>query len=113
MKEDAEEIKKYRQEVAVKIIKEYQNLIDKVFEITQKDLLDSEIKKAKDEESEKKYLDKIAHREKALDQIPVILDKIENIESKHLRETENETSADSTKTTNNSDVHPSKRHARN
>lgn len=94
----------YRKEKTDEVVEKYQDLIDKVFEVTDKDLLDAEIKKATNEESEKKLLDKISHRKKALEIVEDLLDRIERLENKF--------SDTGDKTEPGESLHPTKRFAK-
>lgn len=107
---ELDDIKKYRIETTTKLVDKYRDLIDKIFTIAEKDLLDSEIKNAKDKDSEKKYLDKIKHREQALDQIQGILQKVETLE-RSIEEKEGDD--DLPKKENDKNLHPTKRRSRN
>jgi hypothetical protein len=95
----------YRKEKSEQLIEKYKDLIDKTFEVVDQDKLKYEIEKS-DSESEKKYLDKIKARRQALDEITVILDKIELLE-KH----SGEDTGEGEETTVTIKKHPTKRYA--
>ncbi len=75
-----EKIKAYRKETTEELIENYKDLIKKTFEVTDKDLLQEKIDGADEKETEQKYLDAIKKRRVALDEIDMMLDKIEKLE---------------------------------
>ncbi len=75
------EIKEYRKKQSLDLIEKYKDLISKTFTVVDKDLLQGKIDSDVDEnESEQKYLDAIKKRRIALDEVDLILDKIEKLE---------------------------------
>lgn len=79
-KTEAEKTKEYRKETSVELIENYKNLIEKTFKVTDKDLLEDKLNSESDKETEQKFLDAIKRRRVALDEIDVMLEKIEKLE---------------------------------
>lgn len=75
------EIKKYRQDKTVELIESYKDLIKKTFEVVDKDLLQEKIDDKVDaKQSEQNFLDAIKKRRSSLDEVDLMLDKIEKLE---------------------------------
>lgn len=79
---DKGETKKYSQTKTEELIENYKDLIDKTFEVTDKDLLQKRLDEESEEESEEKYLNAIKKRRVALDEVDLMLDKIEKLETR-------------------------------
>lgn len=79
--DDSNALKEYRKVNSLKLINEYRDLIEKTFTVVDKDLLQDKIdKKGDDNETEQKYLEAIKKRRVALDEVDLMLDKIEKLE---------------------------------
>ena len=74
------EIRKYRKETTEYLIKSYRDLIKKTFEIIDKDLLQTKIDGEDEKDTEQRFLDAIKKRRLALDEVDLMLDKIEKLE---------------------------------
>lgn len=79
-KTDAEKTKEYRKKTSLELIDNYKDLIKKTFKVTDKDLLDEKLNSESDKETEQKFLDGIKRRRVALDEIDLMLEKIEKLE---------------------------------
>jgi hypothetical protein len=79
-KTDAEKTKEYRKQTSLELINNYKDLIEKTFTVTDKDLLQDKLNSESDKETEQKFLDAIKRRRVALDEIDLMLDKIEKLE---------------------------------
>lgn len=79
--EETTELKDYRKDKSMKLFEAYKDLIEKTFEVIDKDLLQEKIDDDEDEkQSEQRFLDAITKRRKALDEVDVMLDKVEKLE---------------------------------
>lgn len=79
--DDSNALKEYRKEQSLELINKYKDLIDKTFTVADKDLLQEKIdKEGDDNETEQKYLEAIKKRRVALDEVDLMLDKIEKLE---------------------------------
>ena len=79
--EDVDKIKSYRKEKTLQLIDKYKDLIDKTFSVADKDLLQDKIEQdGDDSQTEQKYLEAIKKRRIALDEVDLMLDKIEKLE---------------------------------
>lgn len=105
----ADETRDFRIDKTLELIDKYKTLIDKIFDTIDMDLLGGEIDKVKDSDSEKKILDKCRARRQALEEVEVLLGKIENLEATHLRTSKGEVVPSGI----DENLHPSKRHSRN
>jgi|GEM_PF-1515167 len=110
--QDGNEVKKYRKEKTLELVEKYKDLIDKTFEILDKDLLQNKIDSADSgneggKETEEKYLESIKKRRMSLDEVDVMLDKIEKLEGTLFN---NNQDGDEIQTTTSSN--PTKRFAR-
>lgn len=74
--------KTYSEETTETLIDNYKDLIKKTFEVTDKDLLQEKIDAESEEESEEKYLNAIKKRRIALDEVDIMLEKIDKLENK-------------------------------
>lgn len=74
--------KKYVDDTTSELIDNYKDLIRKTFEVTDKDLLQEKIDNETSEESEEKYLNAIKKRRIALDEVDVMLDKVEKLQQR-------------------------------
>jgi hypothetical protein len=82
--EDIDQIKDYRKEKTLELIEKYKDLIDKTFSVADKDLLQDKIEDDGDEsQTEQKFLDAIKKRRIALDEVDLMLDKIEKLENQY------------------------------
>lgn len=89
--EDINQIKDYRKEKTLELIEKYKDLIDKTFSVADKDLLQEKIEDDGDEsQTEQKFLDAIKKRRIALDEVDLMLDKIEKLENQYSPENQNE-----------------------
>lgn len=79
-KTDAEKTKEYRKKTSLELIDNYKDLIEKTFTVTDKDLLQDKLNSESDKETEQKFLDAIKRRRVALDEIDLMLEKIEKLE---------------------------------
>lgn len=79
MGKEYEETKKFRTDNTVKLIEKYKDLVNKTFEVIDKDKLQEKID-ADDSDSEQKFLDAVKKRRVALDEVGVILEKVEKLE---------------------------------
>ena len=79
-KTDAEKTKEYRKQTSLELIDNYKDLIEKTFTVTDKDLLQDKLNSESDKETEQKFLDAIKRRRVALDEIDLMLEKIEKLE---------------------------------
>jgi PP-loop superfamily ATP-utilizing enzyme len=107
------EVRDYRKEKSLELIEKYKDLISKTFTVINRDILENEIKKAdegNENENEQKYLKKIKSRKQSLDEVVLMVDKIEELE-RHTKE-EDDIGANETTVKITSNSHPSKRHAR-
>lgn len=89
-KTDAEKTKEYREKTSLELIENYKDLIKKTFEVTDKDLLQEKIDSEDNKETEQKYLDAIKKRRIALDEVDIMLEKIEKIEIAIFGKSENQ-----------------------
>lgn len=85
-----EDIQVYRKDKSLKLITEYKDLIGKTFTIVEKDLLQETIDNEDEKETEQRYLDAIKKRRIALDEVDLMLDKIEKLEKNFNSDTEEE-----------------------
>lgn len=93
---DNTEVKEYRKEKSMKLFSAYKDLIEKTFEVIDKDLLQEKIDDDEDEkQSEQRFLDAIQKRRKALDEVDVMLDKVEKLERGLKSDDDDETPAHS------------------
>jgi len=76
-----EEIKKYVTATSDELIDNYKDLIKKTFAVTDKDLLQDKID-SQDEESEEKFLNAIKKRRVALDEVDLMLEKIDRLQKR-------------------------------
>lgn len=78
----SEKNKLYVDDTTYELIENYKDLIKKTFEVTDKDLLQEKIDSESDEQSEEKYLTAIKKRRIALDEVDLMLDKIEKLQQR-------------------------------
>lgn len=79
---DSDKEEKYIRETTSELIDNYKDLIKKTFEVTDKDLLQEKIDSENSEESEEKYLNAIKKRRIALDEVDLMIEKIDKLKSK-------------------------------
>lgn len=72
----------YIEETSLKLIDKYKDVIEKTFEISDKDLLQEEIDDEDEKQKEGRLLDALKKRRLALDEVDIILEKIEKIEKR-------------------------------
>lgn len=77
---EGNEVQKYRKEKTLELVDKYKDLIEKTFEVLDKDLLQEKINHEDDKASEEKYLESIKKRRVSLDEVDLMLDKIEKLE---------------------------------
>lgn len=90
MEDNTDEIKKYRKDKSLKLIDKYKDLIYKTFAVADKDLLQGQIDDDEDEtQKEAKLLEALKKRRIALDEVNIMLDKIESLE-RHIKSEDGE-----------------------
>lgn len=72
----------YLEETSLKLIENYKDVIEKTFDISEKDLLQGEIDDEDEKQKESRLLDALKKRRLALDEVDIILEKIEKIEQR-------------------------------
>lgn len=72
---------KYIEDTKRELIEKYKNVIEKTFDITDKDLLQTDIDNEDEKQKEQRLLDALKKRRTALDEVDIILEKIEKLES--------------------------------
>lgn len=78
---EVNEIEDYRKNKTIELIEKYKDLILKTFIVADKDLLQGKIEEdANETQTEQAYLDAIKKRRVALDEVDLMLDKIEKLE---------------------------------
>jgi len=80
----------YLETTTLELIEKYKNVIEKTFEITDKDLLQDEIDNEDKEQKEARLLDALKKRRISLDEVDIILDKIDKLEKRLAPENEDE-----------------------
>ena len=113
MKNDVD-VKEYRKEKTLNLIKKYKSLIDDVFKIFDENKQEDSGEDDK-EETEQKKLEKIKKRSIALDQVDLFLTKIESLEHhvKESKESDKDSSTEVKKEEKEGFLHPTKKRARN
>lgn len=84
-----EDVKDYKQKKTEDLIGHYQDLIDKTLEVADRDLLQEKIDEANEKDGEEKLLNAIKRRRIALDEVGVMLEKVDELDKK-LNPTNNE-----------------------
>ena len=79
-KTDTEKTKEYRKKTSLELIDKYKDLIQKTFEIADKDLLQDEIDNENQNQKEQRLLESLKKRRIAFDEVDIMLEKIEKIE---------------------------------
>lgn len=85
---EAGKTKEYIDNTTSELINNYKDLIKKTFEVTDKDLLQEKIDSEDDGATEDKYLNAIKKRRVALDEVDLMLDKIDKLETRLIKKDE-------------------------
>ena len=80
-KTDTEKTKDYRKKTSLELIDKYKDLIQKTFEVADKDLLQEEIDNENENQKEQRLLEALKKRRVALDEVDIMLEKIEKLEN--------------------------------
>ena len=80
-KTDTEKTKKYRKKTSLELIDKYKDLIQKTFEVANKDLLQGEIDNEDENQKEQRLLEALKKRRIAFDEVDIMLEKIEKLET--------------------------------
>jgi hypothetical protein len=72
----------YLEDTSVKLIDKYRDVIEKTFEICDKDLLQDEIDGEDENQKESRLLDALKKRRLSLDEVDIMLEKIDKIEQR-------------------------------
>ena len=80
-KTDTEKTKEYRKKTSLELIDKYKDLIQKTFEVANKDLLQGEIDNEDDNQKEQRLLEALKKRRVAFDEVDIMLEKIEKLET--------------------------------
>ncbi len=70
----------YIEETTESLIEKYKDVIEKTFQITDKDLLQDEIENEDQNQKEARLLESLKKRRVSLDEVDIILDKIDKLE---------------------------------
>ena len=97
MEEKATESRKYLEDTTYELIQKYKNVIEKTFEITDKDLLQDEIDNEDENQKETRLLDALKKRRVSLDEVDIILEKIDKLEKRLIPAGEEENGIDGQK----------------
>jgi len=73
-------LREYRKNKTQKLFEAYKDLIEKTFEVVDKDLLQEQIDGEDEKATEQRFLDSIKKRRVSLDEVDIMLDKIEKLE---------------------------------
>ncbi len=82
MEAEKTESRVYLEETSVKLIDKYRDVIEKTFEICDKDLLKDEISGEDENQKESRLLDALKKRRLSLDEVDIMLEKIDKIEQR-------------------------------
>lgn len=80
-KTDTEKTKEYRKKTSLELIDKYKDLIQKTFEVANKDLLQGEINNEDENQKEQRLLEALKKRRVAFDEVDIMLEKIEKLET--------------------------------
>lgn len=80
-KTDTEKTKEYRKKTSLELIDKYKDLIQKTFEVANKDLLQGEIDNEDENQKEQRLLEALKKRRVAFDEVDIMLEKIEKLET--------------------------------
>ena len=80
-KTDTEKTKEYRKKTSLELIDKYKDLIQKTFEVANKDLLQGEIDNEDENQIEQRLLEALKKRRVAFDEVDIMLEKIEKLET--------------------------------
>ena len=80
-KTDTEKTKEYRKKTSLELIDKYKDLIQKTFEVANKDLLQGEIENEDENQKEQRLLEALKKRRIAFDEVDIMLEKIEKLET--------------------------------
>ena len=80
-KTDTEKTKEYRKKTSLELIDKYKDLIQKTFEVANKDLLQGEINNEDENQKEQRLLEALKKRRIAFDEVDIMLEKIEKLET--------------------------------
>lgn len=80
-KTDTEKTKEYRKKTSLELIDKYKDLIQKTFEVANKDLLQGEIDNEDENQKEQRLLEALKKRRIAFDEVDIMLEKIEKLET--------------------------------
>ena len=80
-KTDTEKTKEYRKKTSLELIDKYKDLIQKTFEVANKDLLQGEIENEDENQKEQRLLEALKKRRVAFDEVDIMLEKIEKLET--------------------------------
>lgn len=80
-KTGTEKTKEYRKKTSLELIDKYKDLIQKTFEVANKDLLQGEIENEDENQKEQRLLEALKKRRIAFDEVDIMLEKIEKLET--------------------------------
>lgn len=80
-KTETEKTKEYRKKTSLELIEKYKDLIQKTFEVADKDLLQEQIDNEDENQKEQRLLEALKKRRVAFDEVDIMLEKIEKLET--------------------------------